>query len=277
VGFLSQLTHDTGVGVLSLIILFVTGGVILTRVKEETPAWRQISHANRDWRRRREQGLSSRATKGAVVTIKFDVDRSDYLAFNYQAIRNNNPKLYKFISALRAQTLMMARFNYHVARWSLKLKLPYVLFALLSAVAAVTAILGTTEGLLLLMYVILLILIAVLYLYYRRILKRGYPITTPDNWWDRIVKRRPTEDSGTLGEQRLTVSSQGISCDSTYESSEFLWESVLSIDEADDHIFIFLDRMRAHIIPKRAFKDDMHMKAFVGEAEGYLGKSRPTE
>jgi UMF1 family MFS transporter len=35
VGFFSQLTQDTGVGVLSLIILFVTGGVILTRVKEE--------------------------------------------------------------------------------------------------------------------------------------------------------------------------------------------------------------------------------------------------
>ena len=35
VGFFSQLARDNGTGVLSLIILFIVGGVLLTRVRDD--------------------------------------------------------------------------------------------------------------------------------------------------------------------------------------------------------------------------------------------------
>jgi len=53
--------------------------------------------------------------------------------------------------------------------------------------------------------------------------------------------------------QDITLSSQGISFKNDVSVAICDWRAFLRVDETPTHIFLFYDRLMAHIVPKRAF------------------------
>jgi hypothetical protein len=67
-----------------------------------------------------------------------------------------------------------------------------------------------------------------------------------------MIKLLPDEKSGTLGHHRLRIANDGIHDETCVGKSFNAWSGILEIAEDHEHVYLFVDRMAAHILPKRA-------------------------
>jgi len=81
------------------------------------------------------------------------------------------------------------------------------------------------------------------------------------------VKRMPREGAGTLGKHVITLTVEGVAERTDVNQASHVWSAVSEICQDDHAIYIFLDRMHAHIIPLRSFTDADAARAFREEAE----------
>jgi hypothetical protein len=75
-------------------------------------------------------------------------------------------------------------------------------------------------------------------------------------------KLYPERDGLILGRHTLKVDDDGIHVAKEHYESFAKWSGVKSVKETDKHYFIMLDRIAAHIIPKRSFSDEAQMREF---------------
>jgi len=69
----------------------------------------------------------------------------------------------------------------------------------------------------------------------------------------RFVKKVPSDKSGTLGEHQIRIAEDGIHEKTAVSEGMHKWSAVTDILQDNDYLFLFVDRMQAHIIPKRSF------------------------
>ena len=63
----------------------------------------------------------------------------------------------------------------------------------------------------------------------------------------------------------LILTEEGIKETSSIANSKINWDKIISLDETDDYIYIYISSISAYIIPKRVFKDKTEQKLFIGE------------
>jgi len=74
---------------------------------------------------------------------------------------------------------------------------------------------------------------------------------------------------GFLGKQTLEISGEGVRQITPYVNSLIQWANFTEIVESARHIFFFLDRNHALIIPRSAFTSSEEAKVFVEGAQRY--------
>jgi len=80
---------------------------------------------------------------------------------------------------------------------------------------------------------------------------------------NRFVKRLPLEKGGILGKHIFKIENEGIREITEYNDSLLKWEGIKSIETTNKHIFIFVDKHMAHIIPKSSFESDEECNNFL--------------
>jgi len=63
----------------------------------------------------------------------------------------------------------------------------------------------------------------------------------------------PRSDGIFLGERIATLSADGVKVTGPKSTSEIHWTAILALEETEKHIFLRVDAMSAHVIPKRSF------------------------
>ena len=79
---------------------------------------------------------------------------------------------------------------------------------------------------------------------------------------------REGANKGSLGMHTLTFGQRGVTEISTVSEATWTWESFERIAEDKKHVYVYLGAVSAHVIPKRAFRDEQHMRAFLDEVRG---------
>lgn len=79
-----------------------------------------------------------------------------------------------------------------------------------------------------------------------------------------FTKLLPAAKGGILGKKRFTITEEGLVEDSHVNRNIQRWHGIKSIELNDNAIFVFVDNIAAYIIPKRYFKNERAMEAFVG-------------
>ncbi len=74
-------------------------------------------------------------------------------------------------------------------------------------------------------------------------------------FWKRDVKNAPWKNSSQLGSQIVGIAPDRIYSKGVLFEGSTLWQGVLEITQNLDYIFIFTERYRAYLIPKRAFSN----------------------
>lgn len=87
----------------------------------------------------------------------------------------------------------------------------------------------------------------------------------------KLMKERNNESL--FAERKLTITEGGIAEESPGEMSSISWGKVVSVEEAEEYIYIYISPVEAHIIPKRVFKDEAEQKAFMAEIRSYQVKN----
>lgn len=77
------------------------------------------------------------------------------------------------------------------------------------------------------------------------------------------ISRIPDEKGEILGEKTYILSEDGLK-ELTKNGESFIkWIGIKSIEENENYIFIFIDKILAHVIPKRYFSDIQEMQKFL--------------
>lgn len=86
------------------------------------------------------------------------------------------------------------------------------------------------------------------------------------------------ESRWSFARRKLTITADGFEIINGYEQLRQNWSVVWLIDSTRDHAFFYITMLQAHIIPRRAFRDDSHFEEFVDLACRYhkgLGRGEP--
>jgi hypothetical protein len=86
----------------------------------------------------------------------------------------------------------------------------------------------------------------------------------------RRVKRLPSEKSGVLGSHLIELTEEGASEKTSVNFNFYNWDGINSVEENSDYIFIFIDKLLCHIIPKRDFKSKDEAHQFYIAAKAYF-------
>jgi len=81
--------------------------------------------------------------------------------------------------------------------------------------------------------------------------------------WKKQTKALPSDKGDQLGERILNVDARGIHTKSSRAEDHYQWGGVLEVAENPAYIFVFVDTLKAHIIPKRAFSQPQDAKEFI--------------
>lgn len=76
-----------------------------------------------------------------------------------------------------------------------------------------------------------------------------------------------------IGNNDIIIDEEGIERINDKSQTKNDWASVESIEQSDDHIFIYVSAISAHIVPKRAFEDKAGESQFVKQVEEYITKN----
>jgi len=79
----------------------------------------------------------------------------------------------------------------------------------------------------------------------------------------RRTGRLPSDKGSILGKKTITVTDEGLISESENSKTIQKWSGIRSIEQNDDMIFIFVDKIAAYIIPKRFFNDQIHIDSFL--------------
>lgn len=77
------------------------------------------------------------------------------------------------------------------------------------------------------------------------------------------IKKMPDEYGEILSEKVFFLSEDGLKEVSTNNESFTKWSGFKAIEENKKYIFLFVDKIAAYIIPKRAFKDSEEVTQFL--------------
>ena len=77
------------------------------------------------------------------------------------------------------------------------------------------------------------------------------------------VKKMPDKNGEILGEKTYILTDDGLKQISANSESFFKWNAFKSIEDNKKYIFLFVDKIAAFIIPKRAFQDPKEMTTFI--------------
>lgn len=80
------------------------------------------------------------------------------------------------------------------------------------------------------------------------------------------VMKIPYNKDGLMGEHTIEIDEKGVRETTAVNDGFHLWEGIHSIKQDKEYIYIFLDSILAHIIPKKAFNS-------VNEANEFYNKS----
>ncbi len=81
------------------------------------------------------------------------------------------------------------------------------------------------------------------------------------------IRRLPRDDGATLGEHTLEVGEEGFHVEGRSGRSFVKWSAVVEVRETSNHVFLFVDRMLAYVVPKRAFPSGAECASFVDHAK----------
>jgi len=88
------------------------------------------------------------------------------------------------------------------------------------------------------------------------------------------LSRKPTKlPPGVLCEHHLKIAGEGVFETTPFDSSRFNWSVVTKIEVEPGYIFISVPPTGTHIIPRRAFENELHEKKFVCLAQKYFEAS----
>lgn len=73
--------------------------------------------------------------------------------------------------------------------------------------------------------------------------------------------------------RKIILTDQGLSQVSPTGETNVKWDSIVSIEETDEYIYIYISSVSAHIIPKRVFKDVNEQKLFIDEISKHINNS----
>lgn len=81
---------------------------------------------------------------------------------------------------------------------------------------------------------------------------------------------QPDETGSVLGRKSYELTDAGIVERTPHSESMFRWSGVRAVDETPEHLFLFIDRCAAYIIPKRSFLSLDRASDFVAFAESHI-------
>lgn len=85
----------------------------------------------------------------------------------------------------------------------------------------------------------------------------------------RWVRSVPRDDGALLGVHELELSDAGFTVEGRAGRSFVRWSAVVELRETESHVFLFVDRMLAYVVPKRAFSDRDACAHFVTYVRGH--------
>lgn len=89
------------------------------------------------------------------------------------------------------------------------------------------------------------------------------------------VRRLPREDGATLGPHELSLDEAGLRVTGRSGHSFVAWPAIVEIRETGDHLFLYVDRMMAYVVPKRAFASPAECASFAEFARARAGRRTP--
>jgi len=83
------------------------------------------------------------------------------------------------------------------------------------------------------------------------------------------IMKLPEDKPGLLGKHIIEISEEGIRESTSVNTGLQTWNGVLSVEQDKEYIYVFLDSMIAHIIPKRSFESIVEANQFYNKAIQY--------
>jgi len=80
-----------------------------------------------------------------------------------------------------------------------------------------------------------------------------------------------------LAWRRLRITSDGFEITNEFEQLWFSWSVVWLIDSTDEYVYFYTTLIHAHIVPRRAFRDQQHFEEFIDLACRYHKGLQPRE
>jgi len=77
------------------------------------------------------------------------------------------------------------------------------------------------------------------------------------------ISKMPDEKGEILGEKTYILLDDGLKQISEYGESFTKWIGIKSLEENENYLFIFVDKIAAYVIPKRYFSDKSETKEFI--------------
>ncbi|MBI3201482.1 MAG: YcxB family protein [Myxococcales bacterium] len=85
------------------------------------------------------------------------------------------------------------------------------------------------------------------------------------------VRRLPRDDGATLGRHQIELCEEGFHVEGRSGRAFVRWSAVVELLEVEAHVFLYVDRMMAYVIPKRAFASPGECARFVDFAKKHVG------
>lgn len=79
-----------------------------------------------------------------------------------------------------------------------------------------------------------------------------------------------------LGPRRVSISAEGFSFTSPYTCSTEMWSVVWKIETTTEYLFLYTCSDRAHVVPRRVFRDQQHFEDFLALARRYQQGNPPS-
>ena len=73
----------------------------------------------------------------------------------------------------------------------------------------------------------------------------------------------PSANGAILGKRKFTIADEGLIEESDSNTNIQKWNSIKSIEQNNQLIIVFIDKIAAYVIPKRFFNDNEQMNLFI--------------
>ncbi|MGF7050838.1 hypothetical protein J2T13_005389 [Paenibacillus sp. DS2015] len=84
------------------------------------------------------------------------------------------------------------------------------------------------------------------------------------------IKKLLEDNKGILGVHEIEITNEELKWRNSVTEGSTKWEGINSIEEDKDYFYIFIDKIMAHIIPKRTFTTQVDMNRFLDQIKTYL-------